>query len=442
MKSISKEVPKEAQQESPELADWLSRLEALHPSEIELGLQRVAEVAARMGLDQLASNPLIKIVTIAGTNGKGSCVATLEALAKRQGVSVGAYTSPHLLHYCERIRIDGLPVADKLVCDAFAAIDHARDEISLTYFEFGTLAALEVFRRQGVELLLLEVGLGGRLDAVNIIDSDIAVVTSIDIDHEDWLGSDREVIGAEKAGVFRCGKPAICSELNPPASIARVAQKTGANLMSKADCWDWQVKDGGWSWQGRDADGKALQLSDLPVPGLPLPSVAAALQVAGLLGWTLDHTVLTELIAGLSLAGRAQTLMIEGCDVLLDVAHNPAAAELLARRLQQQPVTGKTRAVLAVMADKDIDGLLSPLWSEIDEWFACGLPGNSRAALAASLAQDLGRLQTVNAQQRSVSVCDTVAAGLKSALAQTGDNDRVLVVGSFFTVAEALRTLS
>lgn len=437
-----KPITKEASQESPQLADWLNRLEALHPSEIELGLQRVAEVATRMGLDQLASNPSIKIVTIAGTNGKGSCVATLEALAKQQGVIVGAYTSPHLLHYCERIRIDGQPVADQLVCDAFAAIDHARGEISLTYFEFGTLAALEVFRRQGVELLLLEVGLGGRLDAVNIIDSDIAVVTSIDIDHEDWLGSDREVIGAEKAGVFRRGKPAICSELNPPASIARVAQETGANLMSKAECWDWQVKKGCWSWQGRAADGNVLQLSELPVPGLPLPSVAAALQVAGLLGWSLDRSVLVELIAGLSLAGRAQTLTIEGCDVLLDVAHNPAAAELLASRLQQQPVRGKTRAVLAVMADKDIDGLLSPLWAEVDEWFACGLPGNPRAALAASLAQDLGRLQTVNAQQRSVSVCDTVAAGLESALAQAGDNDRVLVVGSFFTVAEALRILS
>ncbi len=438
MKPISKEVP----QESPQLADWLNRLEALHPSEIELGLQRVAEVAARMGLDQLASNPSIKIVTIAGTNGKGSCVATLEALAKQQGTSVGAYTSPHLLHYCERIRIDGQPVADNLVCDAFAAIDQARGEISLTYFEFGTLAALEVFRRQGVELLLLEVGLGGRLDAVNIIDSDIAVVTSIDIDHEDWLGSDREVIGAEKAGVFRRGKPAICAELNPPASIARVAQETGANLMSKVDSWDWQVKDGCWSWQGRTAADEMLQLSGLPLPELPLPSVAAALQVASLLGWNLDHADLIELIAGLSLAGRAQTLSIDGCEVLLDVAHNPAAAELLARRLQQHPATGQTLAVLAVMADKDIDGLLSPLWPEVDEWFACGLPDNPRAALATSLAQDLGRLQTVNAQQRSVSVCDTVAVGLKSALAQAGGNDRVLVVGSFFTVAEALRTLS
>lgn len=405
-----------------------------------MGLGRVSEVASRMGLLDLASDPSRNIITIAGTNGKGSCVATLEAMACAQGISVGAFTSPHFLHYCERIRVNGAPVADELVCEAFEAIEQARGEISLTYFEFGTLAALEVFRQQGVNLLLLEVGLGGRLDAVNIIDSQIAVVTSIDIDHEEWLGSDREVIGAEKAGVFRAGRPAICADPNAPASIARVAAETAADLWQKGERWDWLQQGNTWSWRGQAESGEVISVSDLVVPSLPLPSVAASLQVAALLGWPLDAVV--PVIENLSLTGRAQILDAEGIPVLLDVAHNPAAAKLLAERLASNPVEGKTHAVMAVMADKDIDGLLSPLLPQIDSWYCCGLPGNARAALPNSLAQDTQRLLTATGAQQSVTICDTVASGLRQALDLAQAGDRVLVLGSFFTVAEAIAALS
>jgi dihydrofolate synthase/folylpolyglutamate synthase len=432
--------PQGCRQESPQLADWLARLEALHPTEIEMGLGRVSEVANRMGLLDLASDSSRNIITIAGTNGKGSCVATLEAMACAQGISVGAFTSPHFLHYCERIRVNGVPVADELVCEAFEAIEQARGEISLTYFEFGTLAALEVFRQQGVNILLLEVGLGGRLDAVNIIDSHIAVVTSIDIDHEEWLGSDREVIGAEKAGVFRADRPAICADPNAPASIARVAAETSADLWQKGERWDWQQQSNTWSWRGQALSGETISASDLVVPSLPLPSVAAALQVAALLGWPLDTVV--PVIGNLSLTGRAQILEAEGIPVWLDVAHNPAAAKLLAERLASNPVQGQTYAVMAVMADKDIDGLLSPLLPLIDSWYCCGLPGNPRAALPNSLAQDAQRMLTATGTQQPVTICDTVASGLRQALALAQEGDRVLVLGSFFTVAEAITTLS
>ncbi|BFM15374.1 bifunctional tetrahydrofolate synthase/dihydrofolate synthase [Maricurvus nonylphenolicus] len=405
-----------------------------------MGLGRVSEVASRMGLLDLASDPSRNIITIAGTNGKGSCVATLEAMACAQGISVGAFTSPHFLHYCERIRVNGNPVDDALVCEAFEAIEQARGEISLTYFEFGTLAALEVFRRQGVSVLLLEVGLGGRLDAVNIIDSQIAVVTSIDIDHEEWLGNDREVIGAEKAGVFRAGCPAICADPNAPASIARVAAETNADLWQKGERWDWQREGNTWSWQGQTTTGEAVSVSDLVVPSLPLPSVAAALQVATLLGWPLESVV--PEIAKLSLTGRAQIIQSGDIPVWLDVAHNPAAAKLLAEHLASNPVQGKTLAVMAVMADKDIDGLLSPLISQLDCWYCCSLPGNARAALANSLAQDTQRMLTATGLQQSVTICDTVASGLTQALEQAQEGDRVLVLGSFFTVAEAITALS
>lgn len=429
--------------ESPQLAGWLARLEALHPTEIELGLERVTLVAQRMGLLALAENPAITIVTIAGTNGKGSCVATLEALGLARGMSVGAYTSPHLLHYGERIRIGGTPVADDLVCDAFAAIDQARGDISLTYFEFGTLAALEVFRRQDVRLILLEVGLGGRLDATNIIDSDIAVITSIDIDHEAWLGNNREIIGVEKAGIARAGRPVVSADPQPPQSISTSTNNVGARLWQVGEQWHWRVADEHWSLILRDETGAVEMLNQLPLPQLPLPSVAAGLQVAHLLGWSLDEVwIRSQLLPQLTLSGRCQQLSYAGREVLLDVAHNPAAAKLLALSLRSLPAAGKTFAVFGVMVDKDIDGLLAPLWGQVDGWFVCDLPGNSRAASASVLAQVLHRLMLANQEQKPLSACSTVAEGLQQAVSLTGPDDRILVMGSFFTVADALREIS
>lgn len=418
------------------LQQWLSWQEQLHSSEIDMGLERVREVAQRLQL----LGPQSKVVSIAGTNGKGSCVATLEALCLDQSISVGTFTSPHLLRYNERIRINGEEVSDRQICESFDRIDQARKEISLTYFEFGTLAAIDIISRANVDIMILEVGLGGRLDAVNIIDADVAVVTSIAVDHEQWLGSDISVIGHEKAGIYRAHKWAICADEQAPESVADYAHNIGAYWVAMGMSMNISVEDDesgaeqSWNWSGVTEDGDTLSLEALPMPNLPMPSVAAAIQAFVLLGYSLPAKA-SELLQGLSLAGRAETRHFNGVEVLLDVAHNPAASELLAERLAANPPHGRLLAVVGLMDDKDRCGVLGPLIEQVSDWRVADIAGNDRAATADQLAQDLRSLGAASSEFKSVELA------LLSAVDEAGDYDRVLVMGSFFTVAQALEIL-
>lgn len=413
------------------LAQWLDHLETLHPKNIELGLQRIQEVADRLKLgDRLKENQSL-ITTVAGTNGKGSCVATLETLFLNSGESVGGFTSPHFLKYNERIRVNGRDASDKSIIEAFELIEQARKDTPLTYFEFGALAAVLVFVGAGVKHILLEVGLGGRLDAVNIFDADVAVLTSIDLDHQEWLGDSREKIGFEKAGIFRANKPAIVVDANIPASVIVHGKTVGANLVLKSENLDWQTKEDSWSWLGQDLNNKPLAIKNLPIPQLPLPSVAAALQAFLLLGGQIDFEVLLKSLSTLSLCGRFQECVLDGKDIVLDVAHNPAAARHLANKLHVLSAN-KVIAVFAVMKDKDYLEIMETLSAEVNDWMLCALPEVERSATEHELVKGLEGLGLAG------KAFATVQEGYLAAVKRATKDDLILVLGSFHTVAEVL----
>ena len=413
------------------LAAWLQWQESHHPSAIDLGLERVQKVAKR--LDLLAPNA--QVITVAGTNGKGSCIPTLEALMAAGGKRFGAYTSPHFLHYNERVRLQGEPVSDALLCDAFARIDAACEGISLTYFEFGTLAAMVIFNDQPLDVWLLEVGLGGRLDAVNIIAPTVAVVTSIALDHEAWLGNTREQIGYEKAGICRAGHPFICSDPEPPASV--IAHATALHCPSVYVGQDFRLA-GSDLWPSLQAV-KALQLAegeaiDLTCVHLPKPSVAAALEAAACIGALPAKAQVDAALANVRLMGRMQAVMCNGQQVLLDVAHNPAAAEFLASSLRQRDIQG-VQAVVAMMQDKDILATLAPLVPLVTHWHCVTLPNNPRAATPQVLMRHL--VEGLGVAAHRVTQGQTVAQALRDVDAPPALG-LVLVYGSFFTVADAM----
>lgn len=413
------------------LAEWLAWMEAHHPRQIELGLARIADVADRLGL----RHPKPPVITVGGTNGKGSCVAFLEAILRAQGYRVGAYTSPHLLRYNERVRIDGHAVDDTALCAAFSAIHAALGDTSLTYFEFGTLAALWLFQREPQDVLVLEVGLGGRLDAVNLIDADVAVLTTIDLDHQDWLGDDRETIGAEKAGIFRPGKAAICADPAPPESVAAAARRLGAHWLPIGAAFTVEIEAEGWNWRA-PALPEQPAYRQLPLPALPLPSAAAALTALHCLPLPVTEAAVRQGLQQARLAGRFQRLSRSGVEIVLDVAHNPQAAGWLAKRLAENPQQ-PTAALFAVMADKDLAGIVTPLRDRFTRWFIGDLPGNPRALPAAELEVRLRELG-IDAVARAA----TLGAALDTALATLGAGQRLVVFGSFFTVAEALGRLA
>lgn len=403
---------------------WLHWQERLHPKTIDLGLDRVHRVAHR--LDVLLPAPVT--VSVGGTNGKGSAVAMLEAVLRAAGYTTGAYFSPHLLRYNERIRIDGAMVDDDALCQAFAAVDAARRDVSLTYFEFGTLAALWLFRRAAVDVALLEVGLGGRLDAVNVVDADAAIVTSVGLDHTQWLGPDRDSIGREKAGIFRSARPAVCGEARPPQGLIEVGQSLGADLRLRGRDFDATTDAQGWHWRGRRRDW----------PQLPLPALRGRAQIdnaaavlAALEGLAGRLTVNRDaVVAGLRhvhLAGRLQ--LLDGrVPVLIDVAHNAEAAAVLADYLRQVPVAGGNRAVVGMLEDKPADSVARVLDGCIAHWYAGGLDGE-RGLSGAALA---GRLGSV---QGAVRAFDDVTAAFRQAWSDAGPQERVVVLGSFRTVA-------
>ncbi|RYY74790.1 MAG: bifunctional tetrahydrofolate synthase/dihydrofolate synthase [Gammaproteobacteria bacterium] len=410
------------------LSAWLGWLEQSHPKEIDLGLDRIRLVASRLDL----LSPKAKVITVAGTNGKGSCVTATAGLLRAANFSVGTYTSPHLLHYAERIQINGKPVEEEIICAAFEEIFSAAAEISLTYFEYGTLAALVIFKQQNVDFMVLEVGLGGRLDAVNIIDADVAVITSIAIDHQEWLGDNREVIGREKAGILRKQQLFVCADTHPPQTILDIAEALNTKSYFIGRDFSFHQQASVWEWQGKNAQEKVVSLPGMRAPHLPLPSLAAAIQVLQLFNIELSAQRIEATLLNIHLAGRFQKVVYKGREFILDVAHNPAATEYLSKRLKADPVTGRTFAIVAMMSDKDRVASLANLTPLVDQWLLLDLKNVPRAATIAALTQDLLSLDA------EVSCYGAINLLIETATSESQSQDRILVFGSFFTVAAAL----
>ncbi|MDF2182954.1 bifunctional tetrahydrofolate synthase/dihydrofolate synthase [Neptuniibacter sp. CAU 1671] len=408
------------------LEQWLTWMEQCHPSEIELGLDRVRQVSERLAVDLSAS----QVVTIAGTNGKGSTVRYLQTIYSSAGYSVGCYTSPHFLYYNERVELNGQPVSDQLLCDAFYAIDQARGQIPLTYFEFGTLAALLIFSQTKPDLVLLEVGLGGRLDAVNIIDPDIAVITTVALDHQDWLGDTREAIGFEKAGIFRTGIPAVCGDPDLPESVLKHANSLKAPLYRAGIEFHINCDGDLCQFKGKGVDGTAVSLADIPRPELPLPNAATALQVCQLLPLVISEDQKRVGIAQARLTGRMQKVSYQGINFCLDVAHNPEAAGLLADRLA---LWDKPILILGMLKDKDRAAVVEALLPVISEWHLVDLDtprGGTAAELASFLPDDVKPYQHA-----------TVTDAINYLVNSEKPLQDVMIAGSFYTVAEALSVL-
>ena len=458
------------------LDDWLSWQESLNPAEIDLGLERIAAVLSQAGLSASFNCPLI---TVAGTNGKGSVVATLESIAVSAGLNVCSYTSPHLFKYNERIKINAKAIDDNSLCEAFERIDQARGEVELTYFEFGTLAAIDLFHRQQADLIILEVGLGGRLDAVNIMNSDVSVLTSIAIDHIDWLGDNREVIGYEKAGVFRKNKPVICGDSQPPVSVLRRAEELQCEFVQLDR--DYQVvksedRSDRWALKSGYPD-----IADLPEPALigdfQKSNVATALMALqaldskDLLPAALDlydNEKLSQALTHIELPGRFQAIYSEPA-VYVDVAHNPAAAKALSSQLKltrsQSKTQGHTWAITAMLADKDVEGVLESISNEIDYWCFTGLENSPRglsvqtfveSISASTFAQKNSEIAGVTAGDiqhdlmtnqctilgDTIMLANTVKKACEQVLSKVNKEDRIIIFGSFYTVAEAMQFFS
>jgi dihydrofolate synthase/folylpolyglutamate synthase len=394
------------------LNNWLTYLESRLGSCIKLGLERIREVANKLDLLSFSC----PVITIAGTNGKGSCVAYLENILGKAGYKVGAYTSPHLLRFNERIHINGKEIDDDSLCNAFAIIEKACGDVELTYFEFTTLAALYIFQHNSLDVLLLEIGLGGRLDAVNIIDSDIAVITTIAIDHIAYLGNTREAIGYEKAGIMREGKPVVCGDPDPPQSLIQQANLLHAPLYIV----DSRLRGNDEDWRGND----------------PLPNSETALMVIKLLQQKLpvSEEIINMGLKTAFLPGRFQ--IIDNGQTILDVAHNPAAGDFLAKQLAKHQCKRRTHAVVSMLKDKDIIGTLRPMLHLIDKWYLADLHVSSGAR-----AEDLGHALKDLGRKSWYSFTSVLDAYVK-AVANCAQNDKIVIFGSFYTVAEILKRRS
>ncbi|MDK9702741.1 MAG: bifunctional tetrahydrofolate synthase/dihydrofolate synthase [Sulfuritalea sp.] len=422
------------------LDGWLAHLEVLHPrgsAGIELGLERVAAVKARLG--QRETCP---VILVGGTNGKGSTCAMLERILLAAGYRVGLYTSPHLLHYNERVRINGVAADDASLCAAFARVEQARGDAALTYFEFGTLAAWEVFAAAGLDAVILEVGLGGRLDATNVYEPACAIVTGVDLDHMDFLGADREAIGFEKAGIYRAGRAAICGDPQPPQPLIARAAAIGARLQVIGKDFGYLRQEQQWLYWGRAAEGEAagIRRGGLAFPGLrgerQLANASCALAALDALhqGLPVAMKDIRQGLIAVELPGRFQVLPGRP-SMVLDVAHNPQAAQVLAANLGDMSFHRNTWAVFGMLADKDIDGVIDALRERVTHWLPCTLDGR-RAASVDSLAQCL--------EAKGLKVAgrfDSPAAALACAQENAGEDDRILAFGSFLTVAAALQAL-
>ena len=403
------------------LAEWLAHLETLHPKSIDLGLERITSVAERLGVRAT----YCKTITVAGTNGKGSCVATLENLLRRQGYRVGVYTSPHLIAFNERIAIDGAQASDADILDAFNAIEQARGDISLSYFEFATLAALWLFRRARVDIQVLEVGLGGRLDAVNLVDADACVITSIGVDHTEWLGDTRECIAVEKAGVARLGCPAVVADNDPPISLLHTLESVGARAC---------VLGVDWTLDGHCLtlpDGSTLTFS--PSPALQASNLAAAAVVLFSLGLIHDRAAVIAGLNAVTVPGRQQRLGWHDRDVWCDVAHNRESVAVLAQALAREGATNACHAVFAGMADKPLGDMIAGMSTVVNHWHLAPLAGIPRAASP----QQVAAFTPADATTCYEALDDVLPA----LLAVTKAGDRIVVFGSFVTVGAMLLQL-
>ncbi|ALN90348.1 bifunctional tetrahydrofolate synthase/dihydrofolate synthase [Lysobacter gummosus] len=421
------------------LADWLSYIERIHPKSIDMGLERIRIVWQRLGLQR----PGREVITVGGTNGKGSTVAFIEAIARAGGRKVGAYTSPHLLAYNERIRIDGRDAGDADIVAAFEAIEAARlgggedAQIALTYFEYGTLAALWLFERAGLDLAILEVGLGGRLDATNLVDPDVAVVTTVDLDHQDYLGEDRESIGFEKAGIARAFKPLVLGDDDPPSSVLRHAYAIGASALRAGCDFFFEAGDDGAHWRWREVGYEA----ELPMPALSAPvqlrNAAVAIAALRALERAPSDEELAQGVAAARVAGRLQRFERGGIEILLDVGHNPQAARALAAWLAAQPAR-RTHAVFAALGDKDAPGVVAALAGPVDAWHLAGLADSGPRGVSVEAFAE--RLRDTAAGEGSRHA--DVGSALAAATAQAHAGERILVFGSFHTAAAALEWLA
>jgi dihydrofolate synthase/folylpolyglutamate synthase len=415
------------------LSAWLDWQENFHPQTIDLGLHRVASVFQKINPNGIKP----ATITVAGTNGKGSCVALLAAIYKAQGYKVGTYTSPHILKYNERIKIDGKPVADDLICQAFEKIDDLRKNVSLSYFEFGTLAALDIFVDAELDIQILEVGLGGRLDAVNIVDPDVAIISSIDIDHVDWLGETREAIGREKAGIFRTAIPAIIGDLDPPQSLLNTAKEKQALLFCINKDFAYQKSESSWDWIAINQ-----RYSNLPYPMLKgehqLRNASAVILAVTQMQKALpvSEDAIHKGLQNVHLMGRFQLCQGRGANdapVLLDVAHNPQAVKTLVEHLNEHFVDKKIYAVFAMMKDKDISTVISLIKDKINTWFIAPLA----TPRAASEEMMLNCFKNQRIKQVAVNF-ESFNEAFAAAKQQAQKEDLILIFGSFFLVSEYL----
>jgi dihydrofolate synthase/folylpolyglutamate synthase len=422
------------------LSEWLMHLEQLHPSEIDLGLARVQKAAERLNISPIAR----KVITVAGTNGKGSTIALINQILTAAGYRVGCYTSPHIQSYNERVLIDGKLVSDEDLCTAFEQIDIARGDISLTYFEFGTLAALILFSQANLDVAILEVGLGGRLDAVNIVDPDISVLTTVSMDHQAWLGNTREKIGYEKAGIFRHNVPAVFGHVNVPRSVAAhaddisaplicmgkdfgyeiIAKKVGQNSLS---CWGLKQLQG--NTNGIERVDK-YKYDELVIPSLPVMNAATAIQAVHLSGLTINKSAINKGLQ-VCLAGRYQEIS-RGYRIILDVAHNPEAATYLHNKLSKELVKGKVHALLGVLADKESGKIIKELAPVIDSWAVAKLE-TSRSQNVETIQQ-----QVLFETGKQADGYDSVAEAFSGIDSRLANDDLLVVFGSFYTVNAAL----
>jgi len=414
------------------LNDWLTWLETLSPAEIDLGLDRVLEV-----LDRLQPARPERVIHVAGTNGKGSSVAMLEALFLELDERVGTYTSPHISRYNERIRIDGQPVGDEEIVSAFDRVEAARHGLPLTYFEFGTLAAILIFETRRTDVVILEVGMGGRLDAVNAIEPDAGIISNVSLDHCDWLGNDIESIAAEKAGILRSGKPFVFGAVEAPSSIVASAKHLGADLCLLGRDFEYSPESGQtWGWSGR-----RLTLTNLAMPALAgniqLRNAAAVLALveALQLDELIDRGLVNRAFGNLELAGRCQKVQTER-SWLLDVAHNEAAARVLGEHLSDLGISARIVAIIGMLQDKDLTGIVSPLLEHVDDWVA--VTADAAHALPASeLAAGIANLSN-----KPCLIAQSLPDSMQEARSRTNAEDLILVTGSFYVVGPALEWLS
>tara|TARA_R110001583_G_scaffold112917_3_gene263073 strand:- start:3015 stop:4289 length:1275 start_codon:yes stop_codon:yes gene_type:complete len=417
------------------LNEWLTYLEQLHPTEIELGLTRIGKVAKELEVTHFDA----KVITVAGTNGKGTTCAFLEEILIQAGYKVGVYSSPHIQRYTERLRINKQEMPAALHCQAFSEIEAMRGETSLSYFEYVTLGCLLILKAQQCDFILLEVGLGGRLDATNVVESDVSVVTTISIDHVAWLGNDREKIGFEKAGVFRANKPVICGELDAPESLKAHAQNINADIRYAGKDFNSIMGENNWSWQGKTS------IKNLPLTLMPMQNASTALAVIEALQLNLSSDLLINAIGHAQLAGRLQKIKMAGeftqadqLDTYLDVAHNPESATYLASQLTLLRQSGaKIFAIVGMLEDKDISGTFSTINKQIDQYNLIPL----NCYRGASQQTLLKHYQTSNDQGADVHCFDTIKDAYKNILTVAQKSDIIIVFGSFYTVSDFL-TLS